>query len=128
MRTATIFVVISTTIHLLAYLLPQAMPEHLVEMNWPAHARFHMWQATFWLISLDVMILIVALVPFRQKQDWTFWALLAGFAGSQLGYFLASALVPEGRPDTQGADIGLLFVMLIYLAGLVLGWREMRKP
>ncbi len=127
MRTATTLIVLSTTIHLLAYLLPQAMPEHLLDLGWPAHARFHMWQATFWMIALDVMILLVALIPFRQKQPWAPWVLVAGLLGAQVGYFLASAIVPDGRPDTQGADAGLLAVMAIYVAGLVLGWREMRK-
>jgi peptidoglycan/LPS O-acetylase OafA/YrhL len=128
MKTATTLIVISTAIHLLAYLLPQAMPEHLLDTNWPAHARFHMWQATFWMIALDVMILIVALIPFHQKQRWSLWALVAGLFGAQLGYFLASLIVPDGRPDTAGADIGLLLVMLLYVAGLVLGWRELKKP
>jgi peptidoglycan/LPS O-acetylase OafA/YrhL len=127
MKTATTLVVLSTTIHLLAYLLPQAMPEHLVDMNWPEHARFHMWQATFWLIALDLMILLVALFPFRMKQPWSPWALVVGLLGAQVGYYIASVLVPDGRPDTQGADAGLLVVMAIYVAGLVLGWIQLRK-
>ncbi len=127
MKLAVSLVVVSTAIHLLAYLLPQAMPEHLVDGNWPEHARFHMWQATFWLISLDLLILLIALLPFRQGQRWACWALFIGLFGSQLGYFLASSLVPAGRPDTAGADMGLLLVMLLYVAGLVLGWKQMKK-
>lgn len=126
MKTAVALVVLSTAIHLLAYLLPQAMPEHLVDVSWPEHARFHIWQATFWLIALDVMILLIALFPFRAKQPWSAWALLTGLLGAQAGYFLASALVPGGRPDTAGADIGLLLVLMIYVVGLVLGWKNMR--
>lgn len=127
MKAAAALIVLSTVIHLVAYLLPQAMPEHLVDAGWPEHARFHMWQATFWLVSLDLLILFVAWVPFRLGQRWAFWALVVALLGAQAGYFAASALVPEGRPDTPGADAGLLLVMLIYLAGLVLGWRGLRK-
>jgi hypothetical protein len=127
MKLPTALITLSTAIHLLAYLLPQAMPEHLADMSWPAHARFHMWQATFWLVALDVVILLVALIPFRMKQTWALWVLMVGLLGAQVGYFLASMVVPEGRPDTQGADIGLLVVMLIYVAGLALGWRDMRR-
>lgn len=126
MKPAVALIVLSTGIHLLAYLLPQAMPEHLGDMGWPEHARFHMWQATLWLVALDVMILLVALFPFRMKQPWSLWALLAGLFGAQAGYFVASALVPDGRPDTAGADIGLLMVLTIYIVGLVLGWKSMR--
>jgi peptidoglycan/LPS O-acetylase OafA/YrhL len=128
MKTATTLIVISTAIHLLAYLLPQAMPEHLIDHNWPEHARFHMWQATFWMIALDLMILLVALFPFRRKQPWSLWALVVGLLGAQLGYFMASLLVPDGRPDTQGADVALLVLMLVYASGLVLGWRRLQKP
>ncbi len=127
MKLPVSLVVLSTGIHLLAYLLPQAMPEHLLDLNWPDHARFHMWQATFWLLSLDVMILLVALLPFRMKQAWSVWVLLTGLVGSQLGYYFSILIVPDGRPDVAGADLGLLIVMLIYLAGLALGWREIRR-
>lgn len=127
MKLPVSLVVVSTTIHLLAYLLPQAMPEHLLDTQWPDHARFHMWQATFWLVSLDVMILLVALIPFRLKQGWSVWVLVAGLLGAQVGYYLSILIVPEGRPDVAGAEAGLLAVMLMYLAGLALGWREIRR-
>ena len=127
MKLPVFLVVLSTGIHLLAYLLPQAMPEHLMDSTWPAHARFHMWQATFWLLSLDVMILLIALFPFRMKQAWSLWVLVVGFIGSQLGYYFSILIVREGRPDVAGADLGLLVVMVIYLAGLALGWREIRR-
>jgi hypothetical protein len=127
MKAASTLIAVSTVVHLVAYLLPQAMPEHLVDAGWPEHARFHMWQATFWLISLDLLILLVALIPFRLRQRWTFWALAVALFGAQGGYFISSLLVPAGRPDMPGADIGLLVVMLIYLAGLGLGWRGLRS-
>lgn len=126
MKAATTLIAFSTAIHLLAYLLPQAMPEHLIDANWPDHARFHMWQATIWLVGLDVLVLLIVLVPFRQKQAWSFWALVVALIGSQAGYFISSALLPAGRPDVAGADIGLLCLMIIYIAGLGLGWKGMR--
>lgn len=123
MKIAAGLVVLSTVVHLVSYLLPQAMPEHLLDAGWPVHARFHMWQATFWMIALDLVIILIACIPFRSGERWALWALLLAGAGAQGGYFLSGVLVPEGVPPVAGADIGLLAVAGIYLAGLLWGWK-----
>lgn len=124
LKFAASLVALSTLVHLVAYLLPQAMPEHLLDHAWPDHARFHMWQATFWIASLDLVMLGLALGPFRLGQRWAFWALLMGTAGAQLGYFFSAIIVPEGMPPVAGANLGLGIVMLPALVGLTLGWKH----
>jgi cytochrome bd-type quinol oxidase subunit 2 len=107
--------------HIIAYL--QAVPVHLTDKDWPAHARFHVFQALLWIVGLDLVLLLIALYPYARGERWAFWALIAGLFTSHLGYFLAMFVVPGGAPPDLQAHIGLGVILALYVLGLLLGER-----
>jgi len=124
MNLATRLIVFSTLVHLISYLIPSAIPEHILDVNWSTHARFHILQAAFWMVGLDLLTLMIALGPFRHGERWSSVALLiAGFC-MQTGYYISIVSIPEGAPDVAGANWLLGIVMIIYFTGLVIGSKK----
>jgi hypothetical protein len=120
-KSARNLIVAASTLHILAYL--QAVPAHLTDMGWPAHARFHVFQALLWLIGLDLALLLIALYPYARGERWAFGALVVGLFTSHLGYFLAMFAVSGGAPPDLQAHIGLGVILALYVLGLLLGER-----
>ena len=125
MKLAIGLMVVSILSQLFGYLF--AVPAHIMDPSWPDHARFHTLQAVFWLIGLAGISLALIWWPFRRKELWSIGALLFAVVCSQVGYFLAIAAIPEGAPPLVGSNTLLALILVMYLVGVGLGWREMKK-
>lgn len=81
--------------------LLQAVPRHIVDPAWPAHAQTHVFQALVWIIGLNLICLIVLSIPFRARERWAWWTLFGA------GFFVYGAYwVPE--PITHGGAPGIV--------------------
>jgi len=74
---AWIFVVVAAVSGIQA--VADAIPKHAFDMSWPDHARFHLTVGAANQLGFAVMTMLVALIPFRRGERWSWWALL-GFA------------------------------------------------
>jgi len=75
-----------------------ALPSHIGDPTWSAHAQFHLFLSVLWLSWLNGLILILTWGPLQEHKRWSYWSALVGFVAAQGGYFLAMLLVWEGRP------------------------------
>ena len=80
-----------------------ALPGHLDEPIWSAHAQFHHVLAWIWL-------------------------LLVLFISAQGGHFMASLVVPAGRPSEPWYDPALTLVALVFAIGLGIAWKALSRP
>lgn len=102
-----------------------ALPGHIGEPTWSDHAQFHLVLSWIWLLGLDIAIIAFAWGPL-QKREWSsFWLLLVLFILAQGGHFIASLVVPTGRPPEPWYDYALGAVALIFAIGLGLGWKAL---
>jgi len=114
---AIILITITTIGHALGYSF--AVPDHLFDPTWPAHARFHVLQALIGVIGIDLAILILTFGPFRRAEQWAWWLVGILLVFAQVGYFLAALMIPEGI--TPGLGINLVYVLSIVLWAIGLG-------
>jgi hypothetical protein len=123
MRTKLAAVLISVTAigHAVGYLV--ATREHIVDIGWPRHARFHVTQGLFWLLTLDGASVWLAMGPFRRGEGWARWALVAAWVSAHWGYFATLVAMPEGRPATANASTMLAVVLGLFGIGLAMGWK-----
>jgi hypothetical protein len=120
-RSARNLIVAACVLHIIAYL--QAVPVHITDMDWPAHARFHVLQALIWLVGLDVSLLLIARGPYARGERWAFGALVVGLFSSHVGYFLSMFAIPGGAPPGMFAHVALGIILALYVLGLLLGER-----
>ena len=104
-----------------------ALPQHLNEPTWSDHAQFHHFLAWVWLVGLDIAIIALAWGPLQRRDRVSFWILLASFISAQGGHFIASFVVPAGRPPEWWYDYALGTLALIFAVGLGLAWRALFK-
>jgi hypothetical protein len=104
-----------------------ALPEHLDEATWSAHAQFHHVLAWIWVMGLNIAILTLAWGPLQRREQSSFWILLSLFLFAQGGHFIASLVVPAGRPSEWWYDYALGTVALIFAIGLGLAWKALSK-
>jgi len=112
----------ASLLHIGMYLF--AAPEHAIDQSWPVHARFHIVQAIFWIIGLDLVAVGIGYFTLPTKQYWSRLLLIVIFLTSHLGYFISIIIIPEGRPPESTAHAILAVPLLIYLAGLFFIWRK----
>jgi hypothetical protein len=110
--------------HLIIYLV--AAPEHVADIGWPAHARFHVLEAIFWVAGLDLAAVALACWPLPRGERWSLWALVGVWMTGHVSYFAAVALLPAGRPPNLSADVSLGAAFAIYSAGLALAFFRRR--
>jgi hypothetical protein len=104
-----------------------ALPGHIGEATWSDHAQFHHVLAWIWLVGLDIAIVALAWGPL-QKREWSsFLLLLVLFIFAQGGHFMASLVVPAGRPSEPWYDSALGSVALIFAIGLGMAWKALAK-
>ena len=104
-----------------------ALPQHLEEPSWSEHAQVHHFLAWVWLVGLDIAIISLAWGPLQKRERSTFWLLLILFFSAQGGHFMASLVVPAGRPSEWWYDYALGTVTLIFAIGLGLAWKALSK-
>jgi hypothetical protein len=123
---ATGLVTASTIVQILGFLI--ALPNHLGDPTWSAHAQFHHVLGWFWLTGLDSLLLILVWGPLRRRERWSFWAVLIGFVIAQGGYFLAMLLVWEGRPPETWFHFALGANTLLGAIGIAIFARILNQP
>jgi hypothetical protein len=102
-----------------------ALPGHLDEPTWSAHAQFHHVLAWIWLVGLDIAIIALAWGSLQKRERSSFWLLLVLFLSAQGGHFIASLVVPAGRPSEPWYDYALGTVALIFTIGLGIAWKAL---
>lgn len=102
-----------------------ALPGHLDETSWSDHAQFHHVLGWIWLVGLNIAIMTLAWGPLQKRERSSFWVLLALFISAQGGHFIASLVVPAGRPPEPWYDPALGAVALIFAIGLGIGWKAL---
>jgi len=104
-----------------------ALPGHLDEPTWSDHAQFHHVLGWVWLAGLNIAIMTLAWGPLQKRERSSFWVLLALFISAQGGHFIASLVVPAGRPSEPWYDPALGSVALIFAIGLGIAWKALAK-
>ena len=116
MKNAARLITLASVGQILGY--AYALPGHLDEPTWSAHAQFHHVLAWIWLVGLDIAIIALAWGPLQKRERSSFWILLVLFISAQGGHFIASLVVPAGRPSQPWYDYVLGAVALIFAIGL----------
>ena len=102
-----------------------ALPGHLGDPTWSAHAQFHLFLSWIWIVGLDIAIISLVWGPLQKRERSSFWLLLVLFISAQGGHFIASLVVPAGRPSEWWYDYALGTVTLIFAIGLGLAWKAL---
>ena len=125
MKNAARLITLASISQILGY--AYALPGHLDEPSWSNHAQFHHVLGWIWLVGLNIAILALVWGPLQKKERHSFWTLLALFISAQGGHFIASLVVPAGRPSEWWYDYALATVALIFAIGLGIAWRALSK-
>lgn len=104
-----------------------ALPGHLDEPSWSDHAQFHHILAWIWLVGLNIAIMTLAWGPLQKRDRSSFWTLLILFISAQGGHFIASLVVPAGRPSEPWYDYAIGTMALIFAIGLGISWNALSK-
>ena len=104
-----------------------ALPGHLSDPTWSDHAQFHHVLGWIWLVGLNIAIVVFAWGPLQKRDRSSFWILVILFLLAQGGHFIASVVVPAGRPSEFWYDYALGTTMLIFAIGLGTGWRALSQ-
>jgi len=104
-----------------------ALPQHLGELTWSAHAQFHHVLAWIWNVGLNIAIVALAWGPLQKRDRNAFGLLVILFIFAQGGHFIASIVVPAGRPSAWWYDYALGAMLLIFAIGLGIAWRALSR-
>ena len=123
MKNAARFITLASIGQILGY--AYALPGHLDEPTWSDHAQFHHVLGWIWLVGLNIAILALAWGPLQKKDRSSFWVLLALFISAQGGHFIASLVVPVGRPSEPWYDYAIGTMAFIFAVGLGISWKAL---
>jgi len=123
MKNAARFMTLASIGQILGY--AYALPGHIGESTWSAHAQFHLFLSWIWILGLDIAIIALAWGPLQKRDRMSFWILLVLFLSAQGGHFIASLVVPAGRPSEFWYDYALGTMALIFAIGLGIGWKAL---
>ena len=116
---AWIFVIVAAVVGLQGVL--DGIPLHGFDLTWPDHARFHLTWATASKVGFCLTIAVVALIPFRRTERWSWWVLLAFVL---LGnYSLIPAAIWQGSGPRGGAAIPIAIAFTALFVALAMSWR-----
>ncbi len=118
-------ITISAVIQTLGYL--SALPNHIGDPTWSAHAQFHLVLSWIWLVGLNGLILAIIWGPARRGERWALWIALGGYIIAQGGHFVSMLLVWEGRPTETWYHFALAAVALVGLEGFRELWQLFPK-
>ena len=116
MKNAARLITLASVGQILGY--AYALPGHIGESTWSDHAQFHLFLSWIWIVGLDIAIIALAWGPLQKRDRMSFWILLVLFISAQGGHFIASLVVPAGRPSEPWYDYVLGAVALIFAIGL----------
>ena len=89
------------------------IPLHGFDQSWPDHARFHLAWATASKVGFCLTAAIVALIPLRQAERWSWWVLLIFTVFANLSIFPAAIWQGSGPRDGTGIPIAIVFAALL---------------
>jgi hypothetical protein len=122
MKPPLAMITVAMAVHLFGHFVPDALPDHIFDPHLEAHMRFHVFQSSIWIIGVDLMILIIAFMAFRQKERWAGYALLFAGIPSQLALYAAIIVFPNGAPEIGiGIHLTMIGTMVLYFGGVILG-------
>lgn len=122
-KNAARFITLASVGQILGY--AYALPGHIGESTWSDHAQFHLFLSWIWILGLDIAIISLAWGPLQKRDGSSFWILLVLFISAQGGHFIASLVVPAGRPSEPWYDPALGTVALIFAVGLGIAWKAL---
>jgi hypothetical protein len=123
MKNAARLITLASIIQILGY--AYALPGHLDDPTWSDHAQFHLVLSWIWLVGLNIAIIALVWGPLQKRDKSSFWILLVLFISAQGGHFIASLVVPAGRPSEWWYDYALGTNALIFAIGLGIGWKAL---
>ena len=123
MKNAACLITLAAIAQILGY--AYALPGHLDEPSWSQHAQFHHVLGWIWLVGLNTAIIAFVWGPLQKREKGSLWILLILFLSAQGGHFIASFIVPAGRPSEWWYDYALTAVALIFAIGLGMGWKSL---
>jgi len=96
-----------------------AIPEHIIDHSWSVHAKNHVLQTLFWIVGYAIINIVIVLIPFSQKQQWSWWLLLFSGVVFYAGYFLSIFYTNGGAPGLKD-DIFFGVLGGIYLICMII--------
>jgi hypothetical protein len=97
------------------------LPMHGVDASWPDHARFHITWATASKVGFCLTVGIVALIPLRRAERWSWWVMLI------FSVFGCMSLIPaaiwQGSGPRAIFELPIAVGFLVLVAALVLSFR-----
>jgi hypothetical protein len=97
------------------------LPMHGFDQSWTDHARFHITWATASKVGFCITVGMIALIPFRKAERWSWWALLVFTVFGNIS--LLPAAIWQGSGPRAGFEIPIVIGLIALLAGLVLSFR-----
>jgi hypothetical protein len=97
------------------------IPMHGFDQSWPDHARFHLSWATASKVGYCLTIGVIAFIPLRRAERWSWWALLVFTVFANLS--LVPAAIWQGSGPRAGFEIPIAVSFLALLVGLGLSFR-----
>jgi hypothetical protein len=125
LKNAARLITLACVVQVLGY--AYALPGHIGDPTWSDHAQFHLFLSWIWIVGLNIAIIAFAWGPLQKRDRSTFWILVILFLSAQGGHFIASVVVPAGRPSEFWYDYALGAMVLIFATGLGTGWRALSK-
>ena len=77
------------------------------------------------MVGLNIAIITLVWGPLQKREKSSFWILFILFISAQGGHFIASFVVPAGRPSEWWYDYALGTMTLIFAVGLVIAWKAL---
>lgn len=116
---AWVFVVAAAILGIQA--IADAIPKHAFDMSWPSHARFHVTVGAASQLGFAIITMLIALIPFRQGERWSWWALLSFVILGFISLIPASIWHGSGPPPGAWLLIGICIVAMLLGLGLTAG-------
>ncbi len=104
--------------------LADALPKHAIDTAWPAHSKFHVVTGAAFQAACSLMVILIARIPFRQRQKWSWYALAI--------YTLGFAVhIPAAMWQGSGPPVGAWYLigglLLLMSVSLILSWRTFHR-
>ncbi len=125
-KNAARLITLACIVQILGYFY--ALPGHIGDPTWSAHAQFHLVLSWFWIVGLDIAIIVLAWKPLQKHERWAFWTLLVLFIFAQGGHFFSSLIEPAGRPGEAWYNYALGAGAWIFAIGLLFGYKGLDQP
>ncbi len=97
------------------------LPMHGFDYSWPDHARFHVTWATASKVGFCITVGLIALIPFRRAERWSWWALLVFTVFGNLS--LIPSAILQGSGPRAGFEVPIAIGFLALIVALALSFR-----